>query len=466
MNFLRFDSMAKKVNKTDHLKRISAYLTSNTINVNDVLNKHNTPYFKQRIISYLIKYPNLIHFINNYLNSKYKFEKYSNVEWLETFKLIFEKNNIKKTNQLYFARYKQTKRNVIKSELEEYLDSLERINNDNDLNELFRLNEAKIIDDSFIDYIKEINSGKPVGKTKNIDIEIDSAVNKQNENEIIDKLNKKIKNYIQNRLLCKNCPLFNQPKYPVYSNAIDKKVDCIVVGDFPTSENSFNDNQYLNLIKTLLNQFDISYALTNLVLCKPKYDEIPNKSKTISNCSGVTEHVYNSFNPQFKILIGSNVKSFFKIKGTITKLNGEVINNNFIIVNPDTNINQYKNGLIKLKEFLTKYNKEKINRINMEKGLVKSDSFKNINSSLNKYTLFDIKIIEEKILYILIDDKGSKKYITEDISYPVYIKQGKYSDCSFMLDTEPDLVVYLTNQQKIYLNNILNKKLHRNINLC
>jgi hypothetical protein len=455
----------KKLSKIDHLKRLTNYLISDKLNENEVLNKHNIPYFKQRIISYLLRYPNIINYINNNLNHQFYFEKYENIEWLKTFKYIFKHNNIKNFNQLYFLKNKLVKRHAVNQDIEHYLSTTEKLFGRNDVNELFRLYEARIIDEGYIDHLKELNSGKAVGKTKKIDLDFSPNVKKK-DNETTSKLEKKIINYISNRIFCKNCPLFEQPKYPVFSNTDSYKVDCLIIGEFPTSEDFLADDQFLNLIKLLLEQYNISYAATNIVLCKPKHDDIPNKTKTISNCSGVTEHVYSAFNSEFKILIGSTVKSTFKIKGPITKLNGEVINNNFIISHPSSNINQFKSGLIKLKEFLENYSKKKITKLNMEKGLVQSETFKTFSSNLKEYTLFDIKIIENKILYILINKSGDKKYITEDISYPVYIKQGKYSDCAFMIDSDPDLVVYLTQQQKLYLNNILNKKMQNKIKLC
>lgn len=455
------------VNKSfDNLKLLTTWLTSDKkINIDSILNDSNPTSYKYRAISYLLKYPRIVSYINTYLNDLYTIDnpKYTLEEWLNTFKLIFKHNNIKSTNQLYFSKFKPAKRISFKNEIKKYeLEVNDRVLSESELNELYRLYALKIISDEDLESVKVINDGKDT-KTAKIPFAVDTPKPKEevvNLSNPIVTFNSKLTEYIKNKISCKNCPLYNYPKYPTYSNIENEndKLDVIIIGEFPSREDFIEDNR---LIKALLEKYNLKYLATNLVLCKPNNNEIPNTAKTITNCKDVTAQVHKNFKSNFKIIIGTNPKKYFNIKAPMTKVNGTLINDCFILASSNY-VTQYKSGLIKLNEYLERYSKNKISRLNIEQAATNSSDI-TFNNDLKNYTLFDIKINNEQLIYILIENKtGNKKYITENISYPVFIKKGSFRDCNHFVD-DYDFVTYLSKSQKMMLTQQLRKQLNKEV---
>lgn len=454
----------RKPTTLDNLTLLSKWLLSDKdFNIDSILNDSNSSSYKYRVISYLLKYPRLLLYVNTYLNDIYLFDnvKYSLKEWLTTFKLIIRQNNFNSLDRLYLGKFKPAKRIAFKNEFREYELSInDRVISEDELNELYRLYTLKILPDDYFNEIKLINSGKEVKSTKTPFNVIETLVNptptKVEFNASVTKFNETMINYIKSRSLCKNCPLYNAPKYPIVSNIKDEKekLDVIIVNEFPTSENFIEDNRH---IKLLIDKFNLNYLATNLVLCKPNGGEIPNTAKTIANCKEVTNHIHKQFKANFKILIGTNVKKAFSIGSTTTKVNGEMVNDCFIVASPSHN-SQYNAALVKLHSYLDKYTKDKLSRINIEQAAVENSNV-NFNSDLQNYTLFDIKIVNEQLLYILIENgTGNKKYISENISFPVYIKKGNFRQCDYFVD-DTEYVTYLSNQQKMNLQQQMRRKL-------
>lgn len=452
----------------DNLTLLSKWLISDKdFNIDSILNDQNSQSYKYRIISYLLKYPRLLLYVNNYLNDIYLFDntKYSLKEWLTTFKLIIKQNNFNSLDRLYFNKFKPAKRISFKNEIREYeLSVNDRLMSEDELNELYRLYSLKILPDEYFNEIKLINSGKETKSSKMPFDDITTLINptpvKVEFNTPIIKFNETITNYIKSRTLCKNCPLYNAPKYPIVSNLKDEKdqLDVIIVGESPGSENFIEDNRH---IKLLMDKYDLNYLATNLVLCKPNNGEIPNTAKTIANCREVTNHIYKQFKSNFKILIGTNVKKAFNIGSTTAKVNGEMVNDCFIVASSSYNT-QFKNALIKLNTYLEKYSKDKLSRINIEQAAVETNNI-NFNSDLKNYTMFDVKIVNEQVLYILVENgTGNKKYISENISFPVYLKKGTFRQCDYFID-DCDFVTYLSNQQKMNLTQQMKRKLSNEV---
>lgn len=463
-----YSKKAPPTKSFDNLTLLSKWLVSDKdFNIDKILNDSNSSSYKYRVISYLLKYPRILLYINNYLNDIYLFDsnKYSLKDWLTTFKLIIQQNNFHSLDRLYFSKFKPAKRIAFKNEIREYELSINnRIISEDELNELYRLHTLKILSDEHFNEIKLINSGKEAKSSKMPFDSIETLVNpepvKIEFNTPITKFNETIINYIKSRTLCKNCPLYNAPKYPIVSNIKNEKdqLDLIVVGEFPSGENFIEDNRH---IKLLIDRYKLNYLATNLVLCKPNNGEIPNTLKTIANCKEVTNHIYKQFKSNFKVLVGTNVKKTFGIGSATTKVNGEMINDCFIVAS-QSNTSQFKNALIKLNTYLEKYSKDKLSRINIEQAAVETNNI-NINADLKNYTLFDIKIVNEQVLYILIENgTGNKKYISENISFPVYIKKGNFRQCDYFVD-DCDFVTYLSNQQKMNLSQQMKRKLSNEV---
>lgn len=454
----------KIASKIDTLNILTKWLIGKNVSIDPVLNDSNQSSYKYRLFNYILKHPKLIYYTNNYCNGLYTFDKYSLIDWLETFRIIFKRYNINSLNHIHFSKYKPAKRTAIKESFAAHIDiHTNAIASNSELNDLYRLYSFKIISDDIVSELKNINSGKNTDKNLPLIIYPPSEQIKPTViAPTILKFNTTINNYISHRILCKNCPLFNSQKFPIISNLNDTQneiLDVIIIGEYPTDED-FLSNGKLRYIKGLLDKYKLKYLATNLVLCKPNGTEIPNTAKTISNCKGVTEHIYSTFNSKFKILLGTKVKNEFNIKGAITKLNGELVNEFFILADPSKPI--FKTGLIKLNEYLEKYVNSKINSINISRESVNKNRI-DFSSELKTHTLFDIKVVNENLLYIFIENKtGNKKYITEEISFPVYIKAGTYQQCEYILEN-CDLVTYLSNQQRQNLLQMMRKDLNSSI---
>lgn len=451
----------KTVSKIDTLSILTKWLIGKNVSIEPVLNDSNSNSYKYRLFNYILKHPKLVFYINNYLNGLYTFDKYSLENWLDTFRIIFKRYNINSFNHVYFSKYKPAKRITVKDSFASHIEiHTNSIASNNELNELYRLYDFKIISDDTVSELKNINSGK--NTDKNLPLIINPPLEDVKSIVIaptILKFNTTINNYISHRILCKNCPLFNNQKFPIISNLNDSQneiLDVIIIGEYPTDED-FLSNGKLRYIKVILDKYKLKYLATNLVLCKPTGSEIPNGAKTISNCKGVTEHIYSTFNSKFKILIGTKVKNEFNIKGAISKLNGELVNEFFILADPSKPL--FKTGLIKLNEYLEKYVNSKINSVNISRESVNKGKI-DFNSELKTHTLFDIKVVNENLLYIFIENEtGNKKYITEEISFPVYIKSGTYQQCEYIIEN-CDLVTYLSNQQRQNLLQMMRKDLN------
>lgn len=263
----------------------------------------------------------------------------------------------------------------------------------------------------------------------NINPEIKSSL----DNEFINKMTK----YINSRYICKNCPLYNNKKFIIHSNLNQNEtLDVIIINEH------FNYN--LDDIKLTLNNYELKYVFISLIACELNLNyKLDIRRKIITKCSDIFKLIVSKFSSNIKILIGTQSKNYFNIKEST---------NNVLLL--PTN---FKAHLNKLNDFLKKYSNEKIKKNNINKSI-----FENANLDLNikDYTLFDIKIINDKVLYILLDLNGNKKYLVEDISFPVYIKFGQYNDCDlFLFENNKLNTVYLTLKQKQQLEFMLEKKM-------
>lgn len=420
------------------------------------LNDETNNTLRYKPYSYCLRYPKIIFYLNKYMN-----DLYSNCDtylFLDTFKIIFKKFNITEKNQLLFSKFKPPKRQHFKNIIHSYFLNIRDKNISNsELNDLHRLYTSSIIDEEIVDNINSSLNGKE--KSKNAPLEYKKEETHQFEPVL--KFNNNILKYKSSRIICKNCALYNSPCHPVVSNLKNQNtdLDVIIVSEYPSSADFLSDN-LISYIPKLLEKYNLNYIGTNLILCSPSNDEVPNEQKTIENCKGVTEHVYNTFKSHFKILVGAKVKNKFNIKGSMTKLNGTFTNDTFIITSTN-NSALFKQGLSKLNLFLEKYASTKINRSNTESKV--SPNIADISSELKNYTLFDVKIIGEKVLYVLIENEtGNKKYISEDISIPIYIKRGSFEQCEYMTD-QVNYTAYLSNSNRQQLFKLINENLNREI---
>ena len=133
-----------KTNYLDFLKGLSSYLSNPTNNQNQISNlltKHKVgkrELFK-RLISYYYHSPHIIDYINKYMNNKFDFYKFDEIELIHSIKFISHQNNIK---QFYFLKSSDLKDNnkpIIKKLLKEYFNTIKNLYiNDLELNILYQ----------------------------------------------------------------------------------------------------------------------------------------------------------------------------------------------------------------------------------------------------------------------------------------------------------------------------------------
>ena len=106
----------KKQDILSFLKQINKWLISKNRTEEDIeyiLQKfeldHPIPYLFQRIVSLGYNNPNIIVFVNRYLNNLFDFSKYTEVGLMQTLGHIFESNGHNKFNKFFFLKSSENK---------------------------------------------------------------------------------------------------------------------------------------------------------------------------------------------------------------------------------------------------------------------------------------------------------------------------------------------------------------------
>jgi len=448
---------------------------------------------KFRSITYLLKYPKLIYYINKHLNHIYNFESFDNREWFITMSEICRSYHILDTNGLYFTKFKTDDSSEFTKVIKKYASELNISEPSNsEINAFYILFKKGIITENNVEQLKLVIDGKDTSSTaeKKIQQLTENSNNpfpttvSQNQNvELIfdnlpieiQKFSNMVTKYIKTRNTCKNCPLTNKTPVVIDTNLSSPgPVDLFILGlnaneyEYKTGL-PFTDKPgkiFRKFLEPLVKKFSLTYVITNCILCWTKTtQDIANINNTSKNCKVIIDEIKQNFPPKIIIALGTEVKNSVGIKGGITKLNGQMIDGHFIMIHPDT-ILKNPNQLSKFEhafenlEVLLKSNNISPNH---NKNII-STSLHNIPKSkiVTKFgpnlTLFDIKHIGEQIVYILNDENGEKKYLIEEILFPIYIKSGDYKDCK-LISNNVEAVAFLTAQQKIELN----KSLYHNL---
>lgn len=462
--------------KFKNLKILSRWLLnySQNINIKSIINdKKFELNYKYKLFTYILHCPKIVHYCNTYLNSKYEFSKYTPSEWLLTFKQIIKISNLKSLN---FSKYQNPKRNNFTTLINKYYQEVYKISlNQNEINHLFLLYETGHITDLLLKNIEQLVSHK---ETKNKQLQTKKEIlktfkessittTKIEKTECIKNFITNIQNYIRQRKLCIECNLFNNGNIILDTNIKEpQNIDIAVIYENPTNEDIKQDkllSSKINLLfhkffNQLVEKYNLKYIITTSLLCHSKQKNI-NLKKSIDNCKGITNEIHKNFPANLNIYIGNNtIKYDLNLKGGLTKLNGELIDNNFLIYSPD----EVVTSTTKLKKFETAFNKldEILKKSVHQKSNIDFEKI-NVNKVLKNQqnlTLFDIKIIKEKIIFILIDENGHKTCIFEDFKYPIYIKYGKYKNCDYISE-KYDAICYLNKEEKSYIQQLLNKNL-------
>jgi len=497
----------KKTKKRDviqTLRFLNQWLFNPSLDNHSILTQ-DVKYFYSNLIYRLYSLceskPLLMVYLNEYMNSRdinqYKFEP---IEVLQTFAQIFKMFGIVNSNMLYYSKYKENEQKNFNKLISQYLNEINCDYTYRDLSALYHLFNNGIITETQLKEIECILKGESFEEQSEQE-QIPTAfhLNKFKSNskdkisatpplsEDVKTLNESIIKYIQNRALCKKCPLYKRPKVIFEANLdhIDMNdftkntVDVVFVGLNPGKDEVTNKRPFIGkagqlfrsylqvLMDNLYEEHNIKlkFLITNVILSSTNNEnDIPSPKKVINNCRELHEKLLKVFNPRYIVLIGNKACNAYGLKGSMKSLNGKIFEDRIIpIVHPSYILRGNKSGEKMLRDgFAVLYDIltnsvtdpariEEIQPQQQEFSIPEDALLSRFSPDL---TLFDVSIVGDKVIYIMIDDQGRKRYIIQDFVFPIYIKQGQYKDCKYIED-EVDFVANLNNQQKEKLQRML-----------
>lgn len=457
-----------KINRLDQLKYLNKSLLNNKLKI-DIFTNDKTfkSYWIYRIISLLENNLKICNYINEYMNDLFSYNNINEEEFFETIRTILSINNMN-SNQFYYMKYQHNSIEDICNVFKLYLQELNKDYNHQDILSLYNLYKHGIItEDNIIDLKLSLNiidkkDIKKVTTNKLPNIKTTSTAKDSMTIQIspyIETLCSNIIKFIQSRNICQQCKLFQKPKVILDTNLIEPgPVDIIFVGLNPSLEDINQNRPFANknnnirvFINNLLNNIsDFKYMITNITLCSSTNEnEIKN---SITNCNGMLTEIIKLFSP-YKLIVpfGDKAAKAFNIQDPIKKSNGRLYFDNIIpLINPESSKSN--------SELLISGFKNIIKALSDKTELIVEPEINIENSEItDNTTLFDIKNINNKLIKIFIDNStGEKKYIIEDVKFPVYIKRGNYRDCNYISDNV-DAKIFLNHEQRNkLLNNLRN----------
>jgi hypothetical protein len=454
----------KKISKVDlkfkKIKQLTKWLL-NPSSIKPIFDeKEFQASYVYRLYNVILNHPQLIVYVNKYLNNLYDFHKYNQQDYLFTFAKLLHTFNIRSLNQLYFSKYQNLPRNTFTDTINKFYKTVqEQPLNQDEINHLFELYNVGIISEEIIDNIKLTIGGKEKLKSGKAKKSIVIPEQQINVKEKVTEINDMFKQYIKTRGACKSCTLNNKGTIVLDTNAscVDNpsNVDIAVVGLSPSLEDvnnnlPFSDNfgkLFRYHFESMTKKYGLTYVYTNSLMCySHEGDKLKGIRNVISGCKSVTDLVHQQFPSKLQIYLGQKVCQSNGIKGLLSKNNGQLFGTKFAMMAPDDitdrNMPKFEKAITELDSILVKMKKESIPEADM--NLVGDQKVEKISSD---FTLFNIQVLGETVLYVFIDKHGHKKYKTEPIKYPVYFSNGKYKDCEYITD-KIDAVTYLTAKQK------------------
>jgi len=490
---------SQKDNKFAKLKLLSKYIVSggNDRILDSIMeaDKQTLYNMKYRTISQLSMYPKLMSYINKYMNSLFDFSNIPPREWFYSIMLICKLFEINHTNKLHYGRFQQNERDDFIKILNSYYAEIGSDKpNKAELNALFILYKYGFIGEDRLTNMKEVVSGKSanakVGAMQQNQFNIQNDLLSQvtvagapSTQRTFESLSSDIQTYVTNirsymetRNVCKQCEINCRQSVSIDTNVKGiQPVDLMFIGFMPTALDTVNkipfsggDSARLfhRFLQPLVEKFNLTYVLTNFIFCPlEKTKQLQNKRAVVKNCGQLLEEVIRQFTPKMKIAVGLEATKIAGLKGGITKLNGKAIDGTFVLMDSEVviinnkKLKQYEAGWIGLEQYIQE------NSATMQTTVEIADfnipEHQVIHSLTNDLTFFDSKVIKDKIIMIMLDKQGMKKYLVQPISVPIYIKNGQYAECINFSD-KMDGVVYCSEQER----QSLNTKLYREINKC
>lgn len=454
------------------LKYLTKWINNPSLNTELLVSdKHefNTS-LKYRLFNYFLNNPKVCAYLNNYLNNFYVFVSayYEPDDWLITFSQIYQKSSIK---NLWITKYQNPKRSQFTKLLDDYHNLIGDLElNQSEINNLFLLFEHNIISNKHIEQLQLSLSGKANKESVQNTLIYNSDIveNKSSSSEVIEFCSNMIAN-INNRPQCRYCP-GNKKGTLVLEAQNYTALDVLIVGMLPNQDDirnqkfiSKHDIFKLNLNNTL-DKFKLAYGYSNRILCTNINTDDITLKKMADNCNGFSTLVHDISKPKLKIILGAKTAKMMGFRATAKLIGTNIGDTAFILPDPDDIDIDDKKSLDKLNVYFSSLEKFLSYRVSDWAVLNKTESAEEDHQLLpsgvinNKYTLFDIQIIHGSVLYIVLDEHKQKQFITSNVTYPVYIKKGKFNECDY-IDGDMDFVANLT----IFEKQMLSQKLNENI---
>jgi len=221
--------------------------------------------------------------------------------------------------------------------------------------------------------------------------------------------------------------------------------------------------QVREILIAMCEKFGLTYTFINLTMCNTRGASTPAKLKqSIQACSGIYSELANTFKSRINVLFGESVKNSFGIKGgRVAKLHGQVIGNNLVSIAVDKFTDKTQNVMIV--EFANILKKTKFEKSDMEVAPSEELQGRIVGRITPDLTLFDVKEINSKILYILVNKQGEKIYYIEDLQFPVYLKSGSMSECEYIEEYKPEETITLNKHELQALKKMLRENMRKHL---
>jgi hypothetical protein len=484
------DSVDIKKIKTDKqafynkLKYLSKWLFSPDKDITPLIEnkKEFDSNLRYRLYNNFLNYPKIIWYLNKYLNSLYSFHSLDPESLLITISHIARIYGLTQSGQLYFSKYQPLKRDSFTNILNSYGEESGKNFNSNEVQNLYRLFEVGFIKSEDLEALENMIEGKEKIKRSTSYIADTYTPNQVNETqtkspEIISLCNSII-SVKERRTICKSsCPLRNKQSSVLDTNISSLSqvpIDIAVVANETATEKDIStqtplseDELFRPILYNLVKKYNLKYIITNGSLCFPEGKTLnpTDIKKVLSNCKGMIDEIHNIFKPKIVILFGSNNIKNYGIKEKKNERVGELIlNKYFCMPSPDevlkskTSMDRYQKAIYSLDQYCKAIYQQTFIQQKISDQSEFSDNPLSITETRFEKgdTLFNVEILNDQVIYIMVDSNGKKKYIIDNIKYPIYIKPGKYKDCEYVTDNV-ELMCVLTAKQKHTISSRLNQ---------
>ena len=335
--------------------------TRNDETLNRLIKKYdmNSSKLFLRIMSYCYNNPKIVWYFNKYLNSKYGFYSFEEVNLVKNMAFVMDMNFHNNGKQFFFLKSSEERDNnkqKVKGVIESYFSSIHNyFLNDLELNFYYQLFiMGQITEDDLIEMDKLVNGGTSKLKLDDIELPTDNSIEVSKEDidtffsearltplsESVNTFVDQMKQYKLDRAECQGCPLFNNTPVVLDTNMTEfGEVDLAFIGLNPGIEDATYGKTGLGEIGKILREKmyflhpDTKWIILNTAMCATRdRKEIGKNAKEVmsvlKNCSHMCLGILKQFPAKYYVPMGKTVAEMFGVKGSITSNSGEMFETN------------------------------------------------------------------------------------------------------------------------------------------